>query len=78
MFLRKVGIYLQVRAALEPRRTTSTSSLPSEPQISFDGKIPFGRHRHKLEDNIKMYHTELGVTVWTGFNRLKTGPNGGL
>jgi hypothetical protein len=34
MFLRNAGVYLQVYTALQPRRTTSTSSPPWEPQIS--------------------------------------------
>jgi hypothetical protein len=35
MFLRKVVIYLQVHTALQPRRPTSASSPPWEPQISY-------------------------------------------
>jgi hypothetical protein len=33
MFLRNVGIYLQVRVVLQPKDLTSTSSPPCEPQI---------------------------------------------
>jgi hypothetical protein len=34
MFLRNVGIYLQVYTASQPRRPTSSSAQPCEPQIS--------------------------------------------
>jgi hypothetical protein len=34
IFLQNVGIYLQVHTALQPRRPTSTSSPPREPQVS--------------------------------------------
>jgi hypothetical protein len=33
VFLRKVGLYLQVHSALQPKRRTSAASPPSEPQI---------------------------------------------
>jgi hypothetical protein len=41
MFLRNVGIYIQVYTASQPRRTTSPSSPPWEPQISLAVILPF-------------------------------------
>jgi len=32
-----------------------------------EGKRPFLRHRHRWEDNIKMYHHKVGWGgIWTG------------
>jgi hypothetical protein len=36
-----------------------------------EGKRPFGRQRHKWEDNIKTDIRENGLQVWIGFIRLK-------
>jgi hypothetical protein len=33
-------------------------------------KGPFGRHRHRLEDNIKTDFKEIGYEGWTVFNWL--------
>jgi hypothetical protein len=50
MFLWNVGIYLQVHAALQPTRPTSTSSQPWEPQISYhiDHNV-FLRHSRRIQ-----------------------------
>jgi hypothetical protein len=40
IFLRNVGIYLLHHTALQPRRPTSTSSPPWEPQISWSRVVP--------------------------------------
>jgi len=40
-----------------------------------EGNIPFGRHRPRWEDNIKMGLLEVGCGVWTGsiWLRIETG-----
>jgi hypothetical protein len=40
-----------------------------------EGKRPLGRHRHRWEDNIKMYLSEIGFVLWIGviWFRIATG-----
>jgi hypothetical protein len=40
-----------------------------------EGKRPLGRHRLRLEDNIKMGLQEVGFGAWTGYSwlRIRTG-----
>jgi len=40
-----------------------------------EGKIPFGRHRHKWEDTIKMNLKEVWWEVVDGFIWLRVGTN---
>ena len=40
-----------------------------------EGKRPFGRLRHRWEDNIKMDFQEVGL--WTGSSWLRLGTGGG-
>ena len=40
-------------------------------------KRPFGRPRHRWEDNIKMDIQEVGCGVWTGSSWLRIGTGGG-
>jgi hypothetical protein len=42
------------------------------------GKTPLGRHRRRLEDNIKMDLTKQSERVWTGLISLITEISGGL
>jgi len=35
-----------------------------------NGKIPLGITRRRWEDNIKMYHQEVGGRLWSGSNCL--------
>jgi hypothetical protein len=42
-----------------------------------EGKRPFGRPRHKWEDNIRMDLTEIWWKVWSGCNWLRTETSGG-
>jgi len=43
-----------------------------------EGKRPFGRHRLRWKDNIKMDVQEVGCGAWTGLIWLRTGTDGGL
>ena len=42
-----------------------------------EGKRPFGRHRHRWENNNKMDLQEVGWGVWTGSSWLRIGAGGG-
>jgi len=42
-----------------------------------EGKIPLGRHRNKLEDNINMDLQEVGYRVGNGSRWFSTGVGGG-
>ena len=42
-----------------------------------EGKRPFGRHRLRWEDNIKVDLQEVGSGVWTGSSWLRIGTGGG-
>ena len=42
-----------------------------------EGKRPFGRPRHRWEDNIKMDFQEVGCGAWTGSSWLRIGTGGG-
>jgi hypothetical protein len=42
-----------------------------------EGKIPLGRSRHRVEENIKMDHREDGV-LYIGLILLRIGISGGL
>jgi len=42
-----------------------------------EGKRPFGRPRHRRDDNIKMDLQEVGVRVWTGSKWLRIGTGSG-
>jgi hypothetical protein len=42
-----------------------------------EGKRPFGRHRHRWENNIKMDLQEVGGVMGTGWSRLRIGTDGG-
>ena len=41
------------------------------------GKRPFGRPKHRWEDNIKMDLQEVVWGAWTGSNWLRIGTGGG-
>jgi hypothetical protein len=43
-----------------------------------EGKIPFGRPRHRWQDGIIMDFGVIGLGVWIGFDWLRTGTGGGL
>ena len=43
-----------------------------------EGRRPLGRHRRRLEDNIKMDLQEVGLGVWTGLIWLRIGTSGEL
>jgi hypothetical protein len=42
-----------------------------------EGKRPFGRPRHRWEDNIKMDLQEVRFWLWTGSSWLRIGTGGG-
>ena len=42
-----------------------------------EGNRPFGRPRHRWEDNIKMDLQEVGCGVWTRSSWLRIGTGGG-
>jgi hypothetical protein len=42
-----------------------------------EGKRPFGRPRHRWEDNIKMDFQDVGWGAWTELIWLRTGTGGG-
>ena len=42
-----------------------------------EGKIPLGRHRNKLEDNINMDLQEVGYRVGNGSRWFNIGAGGG-
>jgi hypothetical protein len=43
-----------------------------------EGKSPFGRPRRRWEDGIGMDFREIGLGVWSGFDWLRIGTDGGL
>jgi hypothetical protein len=43
-----------------------------------EGKIPFGRRKHRLKDNIKMALREWLGRLWTAFIWLRTGASSWL
>jgi hypothetical protein len=43
-----------------------------------NGKIPFGRPRHKWEEEIRMDLKETGWEVWSEFSLLRIGTCGRL
>jgi hypothetical protein len=43
-----------------------------------DGKIPLGRPRRRLEDNINIDLNERNVRMWIKFIWLRTDINGGI
>jgi len=42
-----------------------------------EGKSPYGRHRPRWEDDIKLDLQEVGCAVWTGSSWLRIGRGGG-
>jgi len=47
-------------------------------RVTYSGKRPLVKPRHKWEDNIKMYVKEIDWDVWTGLMWLRTGKSGGM
>jgi hypothetical protein len=43
-----------------------------------EGKGPFGKRRHRWDDNIKIHHQEVRWGSWTGFIWLRRGISGEL
>jgi hypothetical protein len=43
-----------------------------------EGNRPLWRPRHRWEDGVRMDLREIGLGVWIGFDRLRTGTGGGL
>jgi hypothetical protein len=43
-----------------------------------EGRRPFGRPRHRWEDNINMDLKEIGGRLWPGWSWLSIGTSGGF